>query len=387
MKILYLGAAWMEKLEAAFQFDKSLPVLKRRYPFGTNLAIGLSRMGHHVSIVTLSMGAKGVEKYTSKPCNLYIVPERRSRYQLLTLYSREVAALRRVVEEVKPDVVLANWTYQYARAGVTGGYPCLVIARDSPWRCLWQIRSFAFLVKTLYAQAFVFPRIRQLSTISPHMVEDLRRLNRYRGEVTVIPNGIEADKHAGAKRIREEARTIVCVSEWNRLKNTRTLFRAFEILHRRHPDWHLIAIGNWIDENGAGAWMKKAGVCRDGMTLRGLQTQAQIHDCLHDEADVFCSPTLEESFGQVFLEAMAQGVPCVGGERSGAVPWVMGEGGVTCDVTKPAQLAACLERVMLDSDLRKRLSANGISRARTTFNMETVIGQYERALEEVARCG
>lgn len=383
MKICYLGAIWSEQLRDVFDFRPLLPSLIRRYPFGTNLAVGLAKAGHHVTVVVLSMTASETVKYSSRECDVYIVPERRMRCQLPTLYRKEVAGLRSVVAEVKPDVVLANWTYQYARAGVTSGVPCLVVARDSPWRCLWRIHSFGFLVKTLYSQFFVFPKIQHLSTISPHMVEDLRKFNRYKGDITVIPNGINVDLDF-KKGIRKDAKTILCVSEWNPLKNIRTLFRAFAILRTRHSNWRLLAVGNCIDEDVAGAWMRNHGVATDGVELLGRKTQAEIKSLLRNEADIFCSPTLEESFGQVFLEAMAQGVPCIGGERSGAVPWVMGEGGVVCDVTKPEKLAGCIEHVMGDVELRKRLSYGGLRRVREMFDIEKSVKSYENALVEIA---
>lgn len=374
----------MEKLEESFQFDKPLPKLKRKYPFGTNLAVGLAKSGHHVAVVVLSMTVGDTARYSSPECDVYIVPERRTRYQLPTLYCKEVDGLRKVVEEVKPDVILANWTYQYARAGVTCGFPCLVVARDSPWRCLWQIRSFAFLVKTLYSQLFVFPQIKHLSTISPHMVEDLRRFNRYKGDIKVIPNGIKSDMDY-KKDIRKDAKTILCVSEWNPLKNIKALFKAFAILRRRHPDWRLRAVGNCIDDSVVGRWLEQQRIPSDGIELLGYKTQAGIKQLLRNDIDVFCSPTLEESFGQVFLEAMAQGVPCIGGEKSGAVPWVMGDGGVVCDVTKPEKLAECIERVMEDWELRKKLSEYGLRRVQDMFAIDKTIESYEKALMEIAK--
>lgn len=383
MNICYLGAAWMEKLDESFRFDNPLPELKRRYPFGTNLAVGLAKAGHHVTVVVLSMTVRETVKYSSSECDVYIVPERRTRYQLPTLYYKEVAGLLKVMAKVKPDVILANWTYQYARAGVTSGFPCLVVARDSPWRCLWRIHSFSFLIKTLYSQFFVFPKIKSLSTISQHMVDDLRKLNRYKGEIAIIPNGITMDVDF-VKDVKKEAKTILCVSEWNPLKNITILFRAFSILRKRHSDWRLIAAGNCIDDEVAGNWMRKHGVSSDGIELLGRKTQEEIKLLLRNEADVFCSPTLEESFGQVFLEAMSNGVPCVGGEKSGAVPWVVGDGGVVCDVTRPAKLAECIERVMEDSELRKRLSEGGLRRVKDTFTIEKSVQMYEMELKRIA---
>ena len=375
----------MERLEESFLFDQPLPKVKRRYPFGTNLAVGLAESGHHVTIVVLSMTVRDTVKCSSPECDVFIVPERRTRYQLATLYCREVARLRNVVANVKPDVILANWTYQYARAGVMSGFPCLVVARDSPWRCLWRMHSLTFLVKTLYSQLFVFPKIRHLSTISPHMVEDLRRFNRYKGDIKVIPNGIRVDL-GFRKDIRKDAKTILCVSEWNPLKNIKTLFRAFAMLRERHPNWRLLAAGNCIDDAVAGRWMENNEVPADGIELLGYKTQPEIKALLSNDIDVFCSPTLEESFGQVFLEAMAYGVPCIGGEKSGAVPWVLGDGGIVCDVTRPEKLADCIERVMENWELRKKLCEGGVRRVRDMFAIDKTVDKYESELRKIAKC-
>ena len=88
----------------------------------------------------------------------------------------------------------------------------------------------------------------------------------------------------------------------------------------------------------------------------------------------------------VFVEAMRFGVPCVGGEKSGAVPWVIGDGGIVCDVTKPKKLANCIEKVMADNELRIRLGEMGKKRVREAFDIEKVIDMYEAELRKVAGC-
>ena len=152
------------------------------------------------------------------------------------------------------------------------------------------------------------------------------------------------------------------------------------------------------------------------LDLRGLAPRSEIDRMLREEADLFVSPSLEESFGMVFVEAMRFGVPCIGGEKSGAVPWVLGSlegsegldglggsegleglggsestiqasqtltGGVVCDVTKPEKLAECIERVMGDAELRMLLSEGGKRRVKEMFDIEKVVDLYERELERV----
>jgi len=293
------------------------------------------------------------------------------------------------LKDCAPDVVFAQCPYMYSRAALLSGFPTLVVGRDSPWRVARLMRSFRMWHRAVYSKVFVAPKLKHLTTISPHMVGDLKAWwGRSAGEISVIPNAIpDGVATEIPKRVIDVGSTIACVTDWNELKNAKTLLRAFACLRTRHPDWRLVVYGNsMLPDGAAGEWMQKNGIKLEGVDLRGYGRQEEVRTFLFREADVFCSPTLEESFGQVFLEAMAQGVPCVGGEKSGAVPWVMGDAGVLCDVTSPEELARCLERVMLDCDLRKRLSLNGIKRVRTDFSMNLVIGQYERALAEVATC-
>lgn len=388
MKVAYLGAANLDRLAEAFPFDHPLPSLKRKYPFGSELAIGLVKAGHHVSVVVENYPAKELEVFHSPKCDVYVFPGRLYRYQFPTLYCKEVGLMRACIQKIAPDVVLANWTYQYARAAVTCGLPAVIIARDSPWRCARHMKTWSMWFKAFYAQLFVFPKIKNLVTISPHMVDDLRRLNLYRREVKVIPNGIRCDEgkaSEGEKIIRREGKVIVCVSEWNKLKNTTTLMRAFATLRQRHTDCRLILVGNWMeDERGAGVWARQNLPSIEGIEFLGRRSQDEIRKLLRDDADVFCSPTLEESFGMVFLEAMVQGVPCVGGQSSGAVPWLLGDAGVMCDVRDPVQLAVCLEGLLKNFEKRKELSVCSIRRVQEVFSLEKTIKMYEEALEQVA---
>ena len=132
--------------------------------------------------------------------------------------------------------------------------------------------------------------------------------------------------------------------------------------------------------------MENNEVPADGIELLGYKTQPEIKALLSNDIDVFCSPTLEESFGQVFLEAMAYGVPCIGGEKSGAVPWVLGDGGIVCDVTRPEKLADCIERVMENWELRKKLCEGGVRRVRDMFAIDKTVDKYESELRKIAKC-
>lgn len=376
MKIVWIGHVSFRLLESRFCFDQAFPPEKWGFRIGSELVSGLVKRGHEMHIVVLQHGIKSVKVLQAKGLKfgnliIHLVPSRKTKWQFLTLYWPEVRVMRRLVREIKPDVVFAQWTYENAYAGLTSGFPTLCVGHDSPWTVLKTFRNLYALFHAFYCQLFVIPRLKHLGVVSPHIEEDFRRQCGYGGEIVVIPNGIKVggrlEVEGETKKIREEVRTIVCVSQAGRLKNTHSLIRAFEIMKKTHPNWRLKMYGQGLPE--------------------GMATREELDRVLKEEADVFCSPSLEESFGMVFVEAMIQGVPCVGGEKSGAVPWVMGKGGVTCDVTKPEKLAACLEDLMLDYEKRKQLSKAGIKRVREMFDIEKTIDAYERELARIAKEG
>lgn len=397
MKIVFAGWVAVESLLDDVKFDREPPVVKCRFPLGTDMAVGLAKRGHHVSIVVPDGMCVASEVWRGicisgkrGSCDLWRVPGSKRTWEVcLSWYWKEVSGIRACIQRIAPDVVFAQWTYAFAAAGITSGFPTLVVAHDSPWRIAWTLRSLPFLFRALFAQFFVLPRALHLSTVSPYIVDELRRYNGYRRAVTVIPNGISMDD-VRVRLIRENATTVVCVGEWSRRKNPQPLMAAFAgFLCRRNK--RLIMFGRGMSWEGpAGAWARRRwGVqtinelLQRGVELRGSRPRAEVMRSLEEEADVFCSPSLEESFGMVFIEAMARGVPCVGGEKSGAVPWVLGDAGCLCNVRSSKEIATTLLALLLNYKLRLELSDKARARVRLKFSLAAMIDAYETELKKL----
>ncbi len=94
-------------------------------------------------------------------------------------------------------------------------------------------------------------------------------------------------------------------------------------------------------------------------------------------ADVYVSASLHEGFGLPLLEAMACGVPVVA-SRAGAMPWVLGEGGLLAEPGDAASLAGQVVRVLADDELRRGQVERGLARV-AEFSVE----RYEAGLAEI----
>jgi glycosyltransferase involved in cell wall biosynthesis len=80
------------------------------------------------------------------------------------------------------------------------------------------------------------------------------------------------------------------------------------------------------------------------------------------EASMLVLPSLEEGFGIPALEAMTLGLPVVASNR-GALPEVVHDAGLLVDPEDVRGLAAAIERLIADGELRRSLAARGIEQA------------------------
>ena len=95
---------------------------------------------------------------------------------------------------------------------------------------------------------------------------------------------------------------------------------------------------------------------------------------LYEHAAVVVCPSRREGFGVVCAEAMAHGRPVVASAVGGLLDLVVdGKTGLLVPPGQPGRLRAALERLLGDSELRRRLGAAARERIRARFSWEAVL--------------
>ena len=103
-------------------------------------------------------------------------------------------------------------------------------------------------------------------------------------------------------------------------------------------------------------------------------------EALFKGAQIFVLPSFDEGFGIPALEAMSAGVPVVVSNR-GALPEVVGDAGLLVDPDDAEHLAAALERMIGDANLRATCAQRGLDRARQ-FTWTQTARDVRRAYED-----
>lgn len=94
----------------------------------------------------------------------------------------------------------------------------------------------------------------------------------------------------------------------------------------------------------------------------------------YKNCDIFVAPSRYESFGLIFLEAMAYGKPVIG-TKIGGIPEVVIDGkvGILIDVNNPNQIADAVIKVFSDEDLREKMGKNAYNYTRKNFTVESMV--------------
>jgi glycosyltransferase involved in cell wall biosynthesis len=104
------------------------------------------------------------------------------------------------------------------------------------------------------------------------------------------------------------------------------------------------------------------------------------------EVDVLVHPSLVEAQPMALIEAMVRGIPVIGGESSGGVPWTLdhGRAGRLVDVRSPEAVAQAMLEFAADPELRQGYAERGLALARQRFHIVSVADAYQAVYAQLA---
>lgn len=193
--------------------------------------------------------------------------------------------------------------------------------------------------------------------------------------VEVIPNGLDYTVFSHKEQYSPKIKRIVTVARLIECKNIELSMRAFKKAHEAHPEITLDIIGEgYLHETLENV------IHEEDMTeficLKGYIDPKEIATKLK-EYDLFYLLTIADSFGQVFIEAMACGLPVICADIGGPKEIVVD--GVTGLKVKPndeESAVEALEYAIRHSDMMKKYGENGYDRVMQEYSIEGVARKH-----------
>jgi glycosyltransferase involved in cell wall biosynthesis len=179
--------------------------------------------------------------------------------------------------------------------------------------------------------------------------------------ITVAGMGVDGFylDHRPADAPRQQSRTALFVGFTWELKGGPTVMRAFAKARKVLPDLQLRVVGPTPRPEMYAAGVSVLGPVRDRQALLAH----------YRAADLFLLPSRCDSFGFVFLEAMSQGVVCIG-SRLNAMPEIIQEG-VTGFIVDPEDDEALARKIVAFYDHQETRASFGERAIRRVHDLFT----------------
>ena len=199
--------------------------------------------------------------------------------------------------------------------------------------------------------------------------------NGYKGEIEVIPNGVDLDLFKSIERIdNKKEKVILTVSRLVKKNGIDDLIKAGQYLD--FP-FKILIIGIGPDEEKLKKLVKKLKL-QDKVIFQGHVDYKGLPS-YYTSADVFVRPSLTEGLGNVFLEAMATGLPVIG-TNVGGIPDFLEDRktGLFCEIRNPKDIAEKIEEILNNDELRKTLSKNGYDLVQEKYGWDKISQQMKK---------
>ncbi len=261
--------------------------------------------------------------------------------------------------------------YGYAAARALGK-PLVATCHNWPGTSV-ALRLYALLDR------FVLRRFHRVVAISEGVADTLRRAGVAPGRISIIDNGVELSKFAGAaptlaREIQKGERVVVgTVGRLAPEKAYDNFLRAAQQLLADFPETLFVLVGEGPMRGPLEDLVRQLGI-EDHVIFAGQRADVPG---VYASLDIFVLPSLDEGMPMVILEALAASRPVVA-SRVGAIPRLIPDErtGLLVAPGDVAGLGQAIARLLADPDLRRQMGENGQAWVRQHYSAEAMVESY-----------
>ena len=346
-----------------------------------DVASRLSLRGHHVTVVTNDQ--VGSSSYYSLHPSVHQINMGigvvGGKTKLLESI-RRILAMRRVLVELKPDVVIGFMHSTYIPLGfalVGTGIPLIASEHTSIEHYIG--RKFQRIL------LYVTPILTKKITVVSEQVRSAYS-NWLSRSMVVIPNPVDFQigLRADLRKKDQDPKVLLSVGGLSVSKNQKCLISAFATISNCVPDWNLRIVGEGVLRSELERQIKELGL--EGRVYLPGATKNIANEYIN--AQLFVLPSSYESFGLATAEALVCGLPVVGfADCPGTNQLIRhNENGLlVSEKNRIKSLENALLFLMSNPDERCRLGSASVAWLLEEYGIENVLDKWESTLQGSAR--
>ncbi|MES2544104.1 MAG: glycosyltransferase [Bacteroidota bacterium] len=169
---------------------------------------------------------------------------------------------------------------------------------------------------------------------------------------------------------------ILGVGRLEKIKNYELLINAFNLLSLKFTDLQLVILGKGSLEDSLKQLVESFSL---GSRVHFIGFVDNPYPYYHN-AEVFVSSSIYEGFGNVIVEALAQGTPVITTDCPGGPKYILKDGkyGSIVPLGNPQLMADTISEILID---RTKLDSNLLIERAKEFSIENIGFEYLQALE------
>ena len=298
----------------------------------------------------------------------------------------------KVLKDIQRELVVSEYSLLHAHSLFSNGYiamklkekygiPYIVTVRNTDvnlfFRKMVVLRALGIKILNEASQVVFLSDSYSEATLTyvPNPIK-----GRIRSKTVIIPNGIDNfwfnNLNPENKCLQKEGIRFVQVGEINNNKNYLATIEALGMLNKNGLNIRLNIAGQVRSQK-----IFKALMSRDFITYHGYLQKEELLELLRSN-DIFILPSIHETFGLVYAEAMSQGLPVIYTKGQGFDgQFEEGTVGYHVDAKDPHDIA---EKIKMAIDNYEQLSSNCLSSV-GKFDWKRIAEQYESVYKDVLK--
>lgn len=218
-----------------------------------------------------------------------------------------------------------------------------------------------------------------------HLVAN--QINISPSKIKIISHGTSLLKRQPkeAKRSSEGTLTILFLGRLESRKGIHTFLKAIPRLRNEHPHLQFRIAGEDPDNAYQNSFIKNNPSDAGNVTFLGEITHDQkVEEYMN--CDIFAAPSLYESFGLIYIEAMSFGKPVIGCRAGGTIEVIKDkEVGYLIEPGSVDELSESISRLVTHPELRIQMGEAAQRRVKALFTADIMAEKSYRMLESITR--